>query len=235
MKKSTNKYIFITFAVVLVGLLVLIGVLNKTQNATALEDLPNFTEIRGEMNLEEIDYSKQPHLGNGTSGVQVIEFADFKCPSCKVWDETYFETLKTEFVDSGKIDLYFMNYPFLDRDSILAAAAGESIYQQSNDAFWEYKKLLFANQGDERVIWATESFLLQLVKDNITSIDYAKFKDDLQNHTHALAAKEDFKLGGSLGVNGTPQFMVNGKLLPPSFSYEDLAAAIEAEVANASK
>jgi protein-disulfide isomerase len=230
MKKTSSKYMIIIFAVVLIALLVLIAVLNKSQNSSAIEDLPNYTEIRGEMNLDAIDYSKQPHLGSGTTGIQVIEFADFKCPSCMNWDATYFEKLKTEFVDNGKIDMYFMNFAFIDRDSILAAVAGESIYQQSNDAFWQYKSLLFENQGDEKVIWATEKFLLQFVKDNITGIDYDQFKNDLQNHTHALDAKEDFKLAGALGVNGTPKFMVNGKLLPSS-SYEELAAAIEAEVA----
>jgi protein-disulfide isomerase len=232
MRKLGSKYFTIIVAVVFVALLIVIGVMNKSQGSSALEDLPNYTEIRGEMNVDSIDYSKQPHLGDGTTGIQVIEFADFKCPACKNWEEAYMEKLKAEFVDTGLIDLYFMNYAFLDRDSILAAAAGESIYKQSNDAFWQYKSLLFQNQGDETDIWATEKFLLQFVEDNITDINYDQFKSDLQNHTHALDAKEDFKLAGSLGVNGTPQFMVNGKLLPSS-SYEELAAAIEAEVANA--
>ncbi|WP_438349407.1 DsbA family protein [Paenibacillus sp. FA6] len=230
MKQTSSKYMIIIFAVVLVALLVLMAVLNKSQNSSALEDLPNYTEIRGEMNLDQIDYSRQPHLGSGTTGIQVIEFADFKCPACMMWDGAYFEKLKEEFVDTDKIDLYFMNFAFIDRDSILAAAAGESIYQQNNDAFWQYKSLLFENQGIEKDIWATEKFLLQFVKDNITGIDYDQFKSDLKNHTHALDVKEDFKLAGSLGVNGTPKFMVNGRLLPSS-SYEDLVAAIEAEIA----
>lgn len=231
MKKSSSKYMIIGIVVLFIALLAVIAILNKSQNSSALEDLPNYTEIRGEMNLDGIDYSKQPHLGNGTTGIQVIEFADFKCPACKEWDAAYFEKLKAEFVDTNKIDLYFMNFAFLDRDSILAATAGESIFKQNNDAFWQYKTLLYQNQGDETQIWATEKFLLQFVKDNITGIDYDQFKKDLQNHTDALNVKEDYKLAGSLGVNGTPKFMVNGKLLPSS-SYEELVAAIEAEVSS---
>ncbi len=229
--KSKSKYIIIIGVVVFIALVALIAILNKSQNSSALEDLPNYTEIRGEMNLDGIDYSKQPHLGKGDTGIQVIEFADFKCPACKEWDATYFEKLKAEFVDTNKIDLYFMNFAFLDRDSILAATAGESIGKQNNDAFWQYKKLLFQNQKDETQIWATEKFLLQFVKDNITGIDYDLFEKDLHNHTDALAVKEDYKISASLGVNGTPKFMVNGKLLPSS-SYEELVAAIEAEISS---
>jgi len=231
MKKKGSKYLIIIFTAVFIALLVLIAVLNKSQSSSALGGLPNYTEIRGEMNLDGIDYLKQPHLGSGTTGIQVVEFTDFKCPACKDWDETYFERLTAEFVDTNKIDLYFMNFAFIDRDSILAAAAGESIAKQNNNAFWQYKSLLYKNQGDETQIWAKEKFLLQFVKDNITGIDYDQFKKDLINHTDALAVKEDYKIAASLGVNGTPKFMVNGKLLPSS-SYEELAEAIEAEVAS---
>jgi hypothetical protein len=30
-----------------------------------------------------------------------------------------------------------LNYPFIDRDPIPPASAGEAIYHQSNDAFWQ--------------------------------------------------------------------------------------------------
>ncbi|MNO07101.1 DSBA-like thioredoxin domain protein [compost metagenome] len=67
------------------------------------------------------------------------------------------------------------------------------------------------------------------MKDNIDGLDYAQFEQDVQNHTYMYDVKEDFKIAGSYGVNGTPKFMVNGVLLPNS-SYETLAAAIEAEL-----
>ncbi|GJM75924.1 hypothetical protein HMSSN036_81400 [Paenibacillus macerans] len=52
----------------------------------------------------------------------------------------------------------------------------------------------------------------------------------MKEWTYMLPVKEDFKTAGFYGVNGTPQFMVDGELLDSS-SYEDLAAAIEAKLA----
>ncbi|MNJ01362.1 hypothetical protein D3C73_1609750 [compost metagenome] len=46
--------------------------------------------------------------------------------------------------------------------------------------------------------------------------------------------KEDFKIAGAYGVNGTPKFMVNGVLLQDS-SYEGLTAAIESSLAEAAQ
>ncbi|MNW01166.1 hypothetical protein D3C71_1967650 [compost metagenome] len=49
-----------------------------------------------------------------------------------------------------------------------------------------------------------------------------------------LDVKEDFKTAGSLGVNGTPKFMVNGILLQDS-EYKSLTAAIDKELEQAGK
>lgn len=225
---------------IFVGSLIFIGVLVitlavvflKDTGSFELKDLPNYTEIKGDYTAKGLKYEKQPHLGDPNAKVKVVEFADFKCPACKKWEETYMDQLQQEYIDTGKIELFFVNYAFIDRDSIMAASAGEAIAAQSNEKFWEFKRKLYEHQGDETKIWATPSFLLDFVKKNIEGIDYDRFAKDLKENTYMLPVKEDFKTGGYYGVNGTPQFMVNGELLP-SASYEDLTAAIEAKLAEA--
>ncbi|MEK4997140.1 disulfide bond formation protein DsbB [Paenibacillus odorifer] len=210
--------------VVVILLAVIVFILSNRTDDTA--DLPNYTDVKGSIVVDGLKYEKQPHLGSPDAKVKVIEFADFKCPACKMWTEKYLDTFIKDYVDTGKVELFFMNFAFLDRDSYLAASAGEAIYKQSNEKFWEYLHKLYANQGDESEIWATQKFILKFVKNNIEGIDYAQFETDLKNHTYMFDVKEDFKIAGSYGVNGTPKFMVNGVLLQDS-SYEGLAAAID--------
>ncbi|MHA6528992.1 DsbA family protein [Paenibacillus sp. BAC0078] len=213
--------------VLLIGALVFLATKNKDSDAAELDNLPNYTDVKGKIVVDGLKYEKQPHLGSENAKVKVIEFADFKCPACKKWTETYLDTFIKDYVDTGKVQFYFMNFAFIDRDSYLAASAGEAIYKQSNEKFWEYVHKLYANQGDESKIWATQKFILNFVKNNIEGIDYDQFEQDLKNQTYMFDVKEDFKIAGSYGVNGTPKFMVNGVLLPDS-SYEGLTAAIEA-------
>jgi len=218
--------------VIAVGVL---GFIRTSQNSdtSELDKLPNYTEVKGTIVVDGLKYEKQPHLGSTSATVKVIEFADFKCPSCKKWTATYLDQFIKDYVDTGKVEFFFMNFAFLDRDSYLAASAGEAIYKQSNEKFWEYADKLYANQGDETKIWATEKFILDFVKKNIDGIDYDQFTTDVKNHTYMYDVKEDFKIAGSYGVNGTPKFMVNGELLPDS-SYENLSAAIDEQLAAAS-
>lgn len=218
--------------VVIILVAVIVFILNDKTDST--EGLPNYTDVKGSIVVDGLKYEKQPHLGSPDAKIKVIEFADFKCPACKNWTEKYLDTFVKDYVDTGKVELFFMNFAFLDRDSYLAASAGEAIYRQSNEKFWEYLHKLYANQGDESKIWATQKFILNFVKDNIEGIDYAQFETDLKNHTYMFDVKEDFKIAGSYGVNGTPKFMVNGVLLPDS-SYEGLTAAIEVQLAKATE
>ncbi|MFD1903481.1 thioredoxin domain-containing protein [Paenibacillus rhizoplanae] len=99
--------------------------------------MPNYTEIKGKYNAEGLKYEKkQPRMGNANAKVKIIEFADFKCPACKKkWKEANWDSLKKEFLDTGKAEIYFINYAFIDRDSILAASAGEAIAKQNNEKF----------------------------------------------------------------------------------------------------
>lgn len=218
--------------VLLIGVLVFVSTKGTASETAELDDLPNYTDVKGTIVVDGLKYEKQPHLGSENAKVKVIEFADFKCPACKKWTAAYLDTFIKDYVDTGKVQLYFMNYAFLDRDSYLAASAGEAIYKQSNEKFWEYMHKLYENQGDESKIWATRKFILNFVKKNIGGIDYAKFEQDLKNQTYMYDVKEDFKIAGSYGVNGTPKFMVDGVLLPDS-SYDGLTAAIEAGLAEA--
>lgn len=199
--------------------------INKEQ-AESLGDLPNYTEVKGDFTVTGLDLEKQPFLGNPNAEIEIIEFGDYKCPACRNWNISVYEQIKRELIDTGKAKFYFINYAFLDRDSYLAASAGEAILAQNPESFWQFHEELYKNQGDERKIWATEKFLLNFVKDRVTGIDYDKFAQDLKSHKYLYDVKKDFKIGAYYGVNGTPSIWVNGQPVKDS-SFEGIVGAIE--------
>ena len=91
-------------------------------------------------------YSTQQSLGKDDAPVKVVEFGDFKCPACRTWDVTVLPRLKEEYIDKGKVQLYFINFPFIGKDSDLGAAAGEAIYKQDKDSFWIFYDEIYQNQ-----------------------------------------------------------------------------------------
>lgn len=210
-KTISQKSIIITVVVIfLIGLSTLLA--KTSAQKGGIEKLPALMDAKGKIELTVGDFKleKQPFLGETKAPIKVIEFIDFKCPSCAKWESDNYPRFKHEFIDSGKVQFFVISFPFLGPDSIEAALAAESIYKQNPEKFWEFKYELYQNQGSEGDIWATESYLLKFVKKNIGGIDFDLLKKNLHEHTYLLDVKEDFKIAAANGVYGTPTFIVNG-------------------------
>lgn len=223
-KRSSIYILLIVILILVVSMIVLIRINLKD----SLYDLPNLTAVKEPITATELDYSKQPYLGDPDAPVKVVEFGDFKCPACKSFALNVKPQLVRDYVDTGIVQFYFVNYAFLDRDSYAAAAAGEILFHQphGNALFWQYYDLLYAAQGDVSEIWATKEFLINFVHENIPLVGIVPFKEELTSNQYLFEVKEDFKLAGALGVNGTPQFLVDGELYRIN-SYDELQSAIE--------
>lgn len=111
--KSSNKLMALGI-VFSIAVLIVIG--------TIVYSIINDKKDKGN---EMFAYSTQQSLGKDDAPVKVVEFGDFKCPACRTWDVTVLPRLKEEYIDKGKVQLYFINFPFIGKDSDLGAAAGE--------------------------------------------------------------------------------------------------------------
>lgn len=172
-------------------------------------------------------YEKLPMLGNPNAPVKIVEFGDFKCPTCQYFSQQIKPQLMHDYVEKGIVSFYFMNYTIIGPDSYTAALAAQSIYHQSNDAFWRFYKDIYDNQGDEKKQWATPEFLTELAKKAALPIDYNKLQQDIAAKTYQDEVNEQYNTAEQNGVNGTPTLFINGKKFEDVFNYDALKAAIE--------
>lgn len=168
----------------------------------------------------------QPALGNPDALVKVVEFGDFKCPACKAFHEQVFPELKRQYVDTGKVTFYFMNYQFLAADSITAGIGGECVYHQNEAAFWNYYNTLYANQGPESQQWATLDRLVELARLDVPGIDLPELRRCIDEKRYLSDVQADRTAGTNAGVRGTPTLFVNGQKVS-NFSFPTLKTAID--------
>lgn len=228
-QKPNNKFFGIFVAaivVVLVGGLILLNYLQPSK-----ADSPPTAE-----KVYEIATEGQPTLGDKDAKVEVVEFGDYKCPTCRQFETDTFPNIKEKYIDTGKVKFTFINFSFMsetmglsDNDSRRAAMFGEAVYQQNPDAFWTYYQELYNQQGDEREAWATEEFLVNIVK-QIPGIDVEKVKKDVQEDVNKAELDKDHSIVNQLGISSTPTIFVNGQLTP-GFKVDDITPFIEAELA----
>ncbi|MFB6245512.1 MAG: DsbA family protein [Candidatus Nanohaloarchaea archaeon] len=183
---------------------------------------------------QRIDLEGEPYIGNASSNVTVVEFGDYRCPFCGRFHSNVYRRLKQEYIETGKIKFYFINYAFLDsgypgQTSNRAAVAAECVYNQDRKQFWNFHGALYESQGRESTDWATEEFLLETFNDSTSGLDYGKFRSCLQNRKTQSEVNSDRRKAGSAGVSSTPSLFVNGEPVE-NWQYEGLSAKIEEEI-----
>ncbi|HZG15561.1 MAG TPA: thioredoxin domain-containing protein [Candidatus Bathyarchaeia archaeon] len=177
-----------------------------------------------------VPYAGQPVQGDANAPITITEFGDFKCPACKTFTEEYFPYIKRDYIDKGIAKFTFLNNPILGPDSYTAAAAGEAIYHQNEQAFWPFLEAVYKHQGDERQQWATPEFLVNLVKQEKLEINYDQLAKDLEAGTFDKKVREDEAFAVNSGITSTPTLLINGKLVQNPFDYNEIKQLIAEEL-----
>jgi protein-disulfide isomerase len=172
----------------------------------------------------------QPVVGNPNAPIKLVEFGDFKCPTCKMFHDEIYPLLKKEYIDTGKVQMAFINYQFLGADSVTAGIAGESVYKQNPEAFWKFYDAIYKNQGDEAKTWATPEFLTELVKKNIPEVNADQVSKDLKSKAYEKDVLADNQLAQTYKVDGVPTVFINGVMMDNAMDYAALKKAIDAEL-----
>jgi protein-disulfide isomerase len=157
--------------------------------------------------MQELKASPQKVIGESpTTGaveqkIVLLEFSDFQCPYCA---EAY-KTLK-QFMTThqDEVTLVYKHFPLnqIHPSAIPAAKAAWSAGQQGK--FWQYHDALF-DQQDE----LGEQLYLDIARN--LNLDLEKFNRDRFAKTADTAIQKDIEMAQTLGIQGTPFFIMNGK------------------------
>ena len=78
---------------------------------------------------------------------------------------------------------------------------------QAQGKFWEYHDLLYEGQS----LGFSDENLIALAKK--AGLDVQRFETDYKSARYAGLVQADFEKGQSIGVNGTPTFFINDRVL----------------------
>lgn len=184
------------------------------------------------------DYDKIPTLGSPDAKVKLVEFGDFKCPTCAWFSKTMLSQLKADsYIDNGDVSFSYQNWTIIYEDSITAALAGLAIYHQNNEEFWKFYDYMYENQQPEEFqVWATPDYLVNAARAAGLNIDFDLLRKDIEEQTYIDELNRQNALARSLNLSGTPTLFLNGERLDweTTSNYEKLKAAIEKALKEAS-
>jgi protein-disulfide isomerase len=129
-------------------------------------------------------------------------------------------------VAAGLVRVGYQHFAFLGPESQWAAEASECAAEQ--DAFWDYHDLLFERQSGENQGAFNKENLKRFAAD--LGLDTAAFNTCLDSGKHAALVSSETSMVQSMGVRGTPAFLINGRPLVGAQPFEAFQQAIEAEL-----
>ena len=159
-------------------------------------------EMEADNKVWDIPVGTSPVFGNTKDPLlTIVEFSEFQCPYCARIAPTIHDLMNKH---KDEIKFVFKHFPLsFHKDAPGAAAATMAAQEQGK--FWEYRYAL----ADKNRELNPETFK-KVAKE--IGLDMAKFEKSMALDSAKQARiNEDFQLGVKVGVQGTPNFYINGK------------------------
>ena len=143
-----------------------------------------------------------PSKGNPDALVVLTEFGDFGCEACQSWHEAGIIDQIMAIYD-GQIRFEWQDFPVITSFSPRAAEAGQCAHDQGK--FWA-----FHDKTYEREIYGALAARDLRNYANLAGLDMEVFDQCFDSHQHQETVEVDLNIARSLGLRGTPAFLVNG-------------------------
>lgn len=143
-------------------------------------------------------------IGRGDAPVTILEFGDFQCPACGVFERGLLGSVRSRFADSVRV--VFRNWPLpYHKYAYDAARAAQCAAHQGK--FAAYHDSLYSRQGElGRLSYA--SLARDVGLPNMTAFDAC-----MQDTARVARIEADVLAAQEVGGSGTPTIVINGTLL----------------------
>jgi protein-disulfide isomerase len=168
---------------------------------------------------QKVASANSPSKGSASAPIEMIEFSDFQCPFCLRADPTVQQVLSTY---GDKIRFVYRHYPLPNHPAARPAAEAAACAAEQGK-FWPYHDRLFANPS---------KLSDQDLKQNAAELglNTAQFNSCVDTHKLKALVDADVKDGEEAGVNGTPAFYINGRMISGAQPFEVFKKIIDEEL-----
>lgn len=160
-------------------------------------------------------------VGDSNAPVTIIKYASLTCPYCRQFHSEVFPQLKRDYIDTGKVRFIIREFP-IGRSSGTATIA---LRCAPPEKYFElYSKFL-----QQQSAWVSQEVRLEAIHKVAAQVGLSRAEFDAcrENQDMIQGLKWIKDRGRTLGVIGTPNFFIQGKLVKKTLSYGELKAMID--------
>ena len=166
--------------------------------------------------------------GNPDAAVEVIEYASFTCPHCANFHANQYQSLKANYIDTGKIRFVYREVYF-DRPGLWASMIARC--PGTPEFFFGMSEILYEKQRE----WLASGDPATIVQDlrklgKTAGLDDATLDACLSDGPKAESLFTWYQENADRdGITGTPSFMIDGQKYS-NMAYDEFAAILDEKI-----
>lgn len=166
--------------------------------------------------------------GNPDAAVEVIEYASFTCPHCANFHANQYQSLKANYIDTGKIRFVYREVYF-DRPGLWASMIARC--PGTPEFFFGVAEVLYEKQRE----WLASGDPATIVQDlrklgKTAGLDDAALDACLSDGPKAESLFTWYQENADRdGITGTPSFMIDGQKYS-NMAYDEFAAILDEKI-----
>jgi protein-disulfide isomerase len=168
-------------------------------------NITNNNNNNNELSIESLIKSGSPILGNPDAPITILDFSDFQCLNCGRYVKNTEPIINETYIQTGKANLVYKYFPVIGFDSMNPALAGQCSHEQG--LFWQFHKLLFANQKQIDSGWVSKDNLKNFAS-QISGLDLQQFSECLDSEHYKDHINKDLDMAIKLQLRATPSFII---------------------------
>jgi protein-disulfide isomerase len=156
-------------------------------------------------------------IGNKDGDVTFVEFFDYNCGYCKRAMTDMLELMKGD----PKLKVVLKEFPVLSQGSVEAAQVGVAVRMQdpTGKKYLDFHQKLLTGRGA-----ADKARAMAVAKE--AGLDMARLEKDVGSAEVRATLEENMKLAESLGMNGTPSYVIGKQIVIGAVGAESLKEKI---------
>jgi len=165
-------------------------------------------------------------LGDKSAPITVYEYASLTCSHCADFEKNTFPSVKTNYIDTGKVYYVFREFPF----DPVATAAFMLARCAGPERYFGFIEVLF----DRQVQWAFVETPMEELKKiakqggfSDDAFDACMKNQEIFDHVKTVAQRA----AQAFGVRSTPTFFINGEKIEGAIPYEDFDKILKKKLA----
>lgn len=155
-----------------------------------------------------------PVVGNPQGDVTVVEFFDYNCGFCKRVQPAVVKLIN----EDKNVRFVMKEFPILSPMSEAAARIALAVHSIAPEKYLEVHNAFMAERLTDK------DSMLEIIKQK--GLDVEAVTKEMDSNAVTTQINKTRALADEIGINGTPAFVINGKLIPGAISFEQMQSEV---------